>query len=895
MQILYSYNGANGRLLSADNKTASGIINKVAEKFPATAANIPVIVSGVIRVDKLYAYKAKQMKDSLSDLPGAFYIHAFALEYGNDEDVWSQLAETVFYEPADIEYIASSGSDSEDVLPSPKTLSAVRSDKNSLRTAIYSLFSSKSFCMSLPAQVASSDISAQRIVDDLFRYVDKKTREKYTVFFNTAVGIGNENTLTLMSERSPDLPKGSVNYTFSDDQVEIGEFDQAIGYLLESDSRERREFISLLDKYGEFCEDMGAPVCVCVYDAFIGFDSELIYKITRDYYKRQIYMDHIEDLDAGIKTVLRQTVRDRAVIRDLYYLAGEVCFSELRVSARPLTMYYSLFRSTDGIFESDEVQMHNLELAAMLTEGMDDVEKAKAYKVELERLDDYLKSALNCFETGMILSYRNTILNLSGESEFLRDVKNRVLGAVSEFVVSCDKETLFANSTDLAINAICQKEGADRRDYNSDIEEIIQNRYREILSEEVETRYDTKGRPVLTLERLAADLPAGVNAESDSSEADDLAELRNSLAIIAGMTVDNYQEAYTRIFGERDKTGSDTDAYLLELFREKLSGLFDTYELFRAELIKKINGKESAIAKALTECRYSFAYCYAAESSDINDLPEIVKGYDPERVDPKLFLPILYNKVRGIARAFTSVIFIEDLIRKSQNDTLTALLLAAKLESSVDSDINSSKEDIKKLAGSYSIISDYIAGEICFDLVTDDETFAKIPLSIYADALDESKKDRVRSLADASAQINDFLAYMGVEGYEKIEPRSVIVGNAENAAGGSNDVAQEKGEDAENAEEKDSDKQPDIVDLFNRADEVDDQTENGDTGDDTVVVIEPDIPAKDRTKEASEAPAVLNILHKRQSGTRLKGGIIAMSIITVLAIAAFVITMLIMK
>ena len=905
MQILYSVKNGVGDLMFTRSRPDRDAAKKIEDLFPAAASEYPMYVSGRIDVsEKQYMFKAVMLKDTDSSDPGDRYIHAYAVEQGADGDSCSELDSKYFFDIGDIKEIERENSDYCTVMPTPSFVSGSLLSVAALIEILDAVYSEKDIMVTVPDNAAMQITACEHIKEQIFKYLDDDRKKNISVYFNTLAGYGSVPGFTLISDkkRLPSERCVSVSEkTVEPDESDIRAF---VMYLVGSEPHERDALLDLVNRYGKYCRDGVDPYFVTVYKAFVECDEELITELVHKYCVGEYQSGRPIIIEGGNKTILRQSIRDRALIRSLYKGYTDMKFSDLIAKNKAETAFVSAFRKAGGLFTGDDAESCSLMLASNLVKDADGAQKAKLLENELEICEYLTDNAENPIELGMINAYKKVIASMSSESEFLKNVRGRVLTEIKSLVDSCDGSTLFSDGTDMRINKICENEGADRRDYFDETESMINARYREILADEIEDALDTVGKPTLTLERIEGFLktekdiisaeepeeipeqPAAVPVPSDDGAVlpSDDAFLKK-LELINGMDIENYRAVYYDIvgssalddilIGDEDAASEEENEPYISLYLSKLASLFTSYDLFKREMSVEMAKGGTVFSAMLAGCREGYAFCYALDSSTRSSVSDIIRGFDEKRVDGSLFYPMLFKKLCEIVESEGDGGLIESLSDISSNETVSAILLAVKVKYRLSDSTQALLIDIERLAASYHTIKPYMTGDIYFDITVDGEDYNGISLDLFAESRNDPRSARVKSAAECSVPFNNFLYAMEVEGYEYISTQSGA--GTESASDGSAGTAD------------------DVLDMLISDEKETPPEEDGDGVEMIYLTDAADNGAKGKKSENESVqedftePEKLNISAEKQSEERLKKAIFVLSGLVVAAIILFII------
>ena len=896
MQILYSCKDGSGDLMYTRSKTDRDVAKRIEGLFPSAASEYPMYVSGRMEVsEREYMFKAVMLKDSDPDDPAGRYIHAYAVETGNDGDSCAELGTKYFFDIGDIKNIEKENTDYCTVTPAPAFVNGSLLSEAALIRIIEAIYSGKDIIVTVPDSAAMQITACEHIKEQVFKYLDEANKRDVCVYFNTLTGYGQGPGFTLISDKKRAPSQRCVSASEKTIETDESETRVFAEYLVRSEPRERDALLKLIDRYGKYCvSGYDDSYYLTVYKAFIECDEELITDLVHKYCVGEYQSGRPVVIEEGNKTLLRQSLRDRALIRSLYKGYTEMKFSDLIAENKAETAFVSAFRKVNGLFSGDDAESCSLMLASNLVKDAGEAEKAKILENELEVCEYLADNAENPIELGMISAYKKIISAMSNESEFLKNVRGRVLSEIKKLVDSCDGDTLFSDSTDIRIKKICENEGADRRDYFAEIDSIINERYREILASEIEGALNTAGKPTLTLERIDGFLKAEKNISSgkeaevepelssvviklsgEEKNADDGAK---KVELINGMDISNYRAVYYDIIGnssiddillgDKYSVPDAENVPYIKLFKSKLASLFTSYDLYKREMAIEMAKGGTVFTAMLAECREGYAFCYALDSSTKSSVPDIIKGFDEKRVDVSLFYPMLIKKLCEIVENEGDGGFIDSLSELSGSEIINNILLAVKVKYGLSDSAQAKLIDIERLAASYHTIKPYITGDIYIDITVNGEDYSGIPFDLFAESRNDPQSERVKSGAERSVSFNNFLSVMGVEGYEYI------------SASQEPETAKDIDDMLDMLISEDSEKPP--VEEKTDADVIyiDDASKTGAIVDKT---------KKERVKDDFSEPEKLKVKPEMQSSDKLKTAIFALSAAAAAAIILFII------
>ena len=893
MQFLYSFKDGSGDLMYTRSKTDRDAAKRIEDLLPSAASEYPIYVSGRMEVsEKEYMFKAVMLKDSD---PGSRYIHAYAVETGNDVDPYAELGSKYFFDIGDIKNIEKENADYCTVTPAPAFVNGSLLSEAALIEILDAIYSEKDILVTVPDSAAMQITACEHIKEQVFKYLDEAHKSNIRVYFNTMSGYGSGPGFTLISDKQLVPSERYVSASEKTADPDESETRVLVEYLVKSEPRERDALLTLINRYGKYCvSGYGDSYCLTVYKAFIECDDELITDLVHKYCVGEYHRGMPIVIEEGNKTILRQSFRDRALIGFLYNGYANMKFSDLIAENKAEAAFVSAFRKSNGLFSGDDAESCSLMLASNLVKDADESEKAKILENELETCEYLADNAENPIELGMINAYKKVISAMSNESEFLKNVRGRVLSEIRKLVASCDSETLFSDGTDIRIKNICENEGVDRRDYFVDIDNIINERYREILASEIEGALDTSGKPTLTLERIDGFLKTEKNIISEEKvkeepeHSDIIFEISGGennagnaekiIRLINGMDISNYRAVYYDIIGsstlddillgDKDAASDAENGPYIDFFKSKLASLLTSYDLYKREMSVEMAKGGTVFAELLAECREGYAFCYALDSSTKSSVPDIIKGFDEKRVDRSLFYPMLINKLCEIVENEGDDGFTDSLSPLCGNEIISNILLAVKVKYGLSDSDQARLTDIDRLAASYHMIKPYITGDICIDITVNGEDYPGISFDLFVESRNDPQSERVKCAAKRSVSFNNFLSLMGVEGYEyiSVSPEPETVNEVDDML---DRLISEESE--KKAVEEKTDADVIYVDDVGKAEAKGDKT------------------GTERMKDDFSEPEKLKVKTEMQSSDKLKTAIFVLSALVIAAIILFII------
>lgn len=581
-----------------------------------------------------------------------------------------------------------------------------------LRTALKRLYSGKSACIALPDTHASDLKNGVNILSQIYRYLDLGTEVSIISVVNFAGELGEKKGIFILPESKIPSETDSFRFDHAYSVNNNTDLDAFADYLIDSDIENRRRLLSLISKYKSGCPKTDILPEIQVYKAFIEGDEELLFDIVHSYCVETSKKGETPIIEQGVAALLRQNIRDRAVLKLIYDGYETRGFEELLAKNAGDIAFCSAFREVGDLLKGDNAESYNIMLASYVTNKADDDEEQDRYnliKAELESTEKLLSAARNAIECAMIDAYKKVLLTLEKRAE---DITN--------------------TESDALIQTLVMKED----DISSD--------------DEV--------------------------AEDNAPLSNRFYEKARSLHL---MTRDNYLDVYYELFGSdylNDLMGleeeNDEEELLRELYKDRLSELFRSYEDYKNVILGCDRLKENPPLKMLAEIRYSDTLCIALEDSDAKGILSVILGFDPKKTDCRVFYSLLYKKLLEIAESEGSCSFIDTLRKKNTDSTIDALLLAAKVKMSFENNTPTFVDDVNKLADVFGMIQEYVGYDICFDITLDGKEYLGISLIMYIWAKNGENSERVKAFAERYGDFNDFLAQMGVKGYEIKKPIS---------------------------------------------------------------------------------------------------------------------------
>ena len=553
------------------------------------------------------------------------------------------------------------------------------------------------------------------IFAQIIRYLDHNSLSQY-VFASGFDPESSKKKILLIDEQSRDIYYACYPLDLGVSSNKDTAADRLVDYLMNAQISERNQLISLLSKYGKYAESSdGISQSTAVYSAFVEGDEELLLSIVHSY-STDMYLHnkpiYVED---GVSAVIRQSLRDRYVLKLIYDGYDSLNFQQLLEKNRPDIAFCNAFRAVDGLFCGDNAESYSIMLASRITSEAEDSDSVyDLVKAESLTVDQLMMKAENPMEFAMINAYNRVLVSLLKRVEDVTDVEE------------------------------------DGTDVNLDREE-------EKTSE--------------ALNQTESD-----SSTSDIANSADSIELER-LKLISEMTAENYRQVYSLLFGsdylnylielsEKDKQKNEV---LVDFYKAKLCSLLSDYYAFKNELGKEGAINDNEALKLIVKEKYSDMLCYALEGCDQKGLCDVIEGYESELVDDRIFFPLLYSRACQLISQSGSCEFI-DLARKtSQNEIIDTVLLAAKFASSAELLPQYFFIELEELVSGFALIEKYINGDIVFNASVHGTKYCGISLKLYINARQGENMDKVRFAAQNSLVINNFLADMSVEGFARVE------------------------------------------------------------------------------------------------------------------------------
>lgn len=574
--------------------------------------------------------------------------------------------------------------------------------RGAIRAALKRIYSKKSAVISVPDTCAENPLIFENIAGQIYRYLDIGTALKIVFGVNFMPAKDEKEGVYILPEGKIPPESESFKYNLAFSVNGETELDTFVDYLIDSEIESRRALLSVISKYKDYVEDQKTPREIQIYKAFVEGDEKLLFDTVHSYCVECSKEGKTPIIEEGVKALLAQNIRERTILKLIYEGYENCSFEELLTKNAAETAFCSSFREVGDLFSGDNAESYSISLASFLTNKAENEEKYDRYSL----IDNEIKKTDRLF-----LKAENPI-------EF------SMIGAYRRVLV-----TLLKRAEDIV----------------GEIEEPSEDK------KDVEA-------------------PANAGDEVETDKDISFVEKVKSLSL---MTRDNYLDMYYNLFGSdylNDLMGleeeSEDEGLLRELYTDRLLAIFRSYEDYKRAINECDRLKENPPLRLLAKIKYTETMCIALENSDSDGIAGVISEFDPEKDDPFAFYSLFYRRLIKIAEDEGSCEFMSALERVCKDQKLSALILAARVKASDSLDPEQRKRDIDKLVSCFELVKEYIGSDIIFDFCEGGEKYFGISLENYISAVRGNNTQKVREAAEKSADFNNFLAIMGVSGYE---------------------------------------------------------------------------------------------------------------------------------
>ncbi len=679
-----------------------------------------------------------------------------------------------------------------------------------LRASLKRIYSGSDVYISADDDLVKERTLCLDVYKQIITNVDLNSARDY-VFFANCECYDNKQQLALVPDSQADLWFGSFPGDLERSADRHTALDSYTNYILSSEEKDKTKLLELTEKYGKYIEDQSVNKAEYIYSAFIegniDYLMDLCYKYAVDMH------DNGKEIvfESGVRALLSSELKNHLVIKIIYNGYKDSKLSELLVSNSSETAFCSAVREVGELFENEEIEYINKVLLANAQSGSIENQLTVLEKLESEHN--------NAFELGMINTYRR-----------------------------CVESALALADT--------EKSAEDTLD-SDEIDELLDDAPEELKIDETQPLLDdTDGFNALLDSEL--DVKEGI----EEAQNDLTAELFEA---ISKMDIGSYTAVYEHLISsETDKT-----EILSDYFVSKLSLLLDSYQSIKSEFEAQENISENEALKLLLRERIADIRTLALEECSDDGVFSIVEKFDESEIEPSLFYPAMYSRICKMAIKKESCDFIDELRQKTENVHLKAVLLAAKFSCQSEGEPPYFLIELQELAENYEFLKSCLPGDIVFNANIKGARYCSVSLDLYVQAIRGQLDEKGRIIAENSVEINNFLADMGIDGYQKI---TLVPQTAEEPSNNIPVIPPENDLQPKADDKESEDPENDIINHHDKISEVSNDTD--------------DLNGK---KTSFEEPQSFRVLLKKENTEKMRATVIALSCLTILLVVLLII------